>query len=222
MTQTISTPLALKLRRLRYKVLPLTTFCLAVGLTAWLWSRQGSATPAIGEVSIVTLRIVAPSDGRLAQTGAFPRIYDQVTPGQVMASLVPNSLDAADQVVQLVAPAGGSVTAVRRQAGEFVKQGQELFTITRADSPHIITYVRGGTAALPKKDSKVLIRSKHRSATGTVQQVGTSLQPIPEHQLSNPKTPEWGIPVRISLPDAAALPLMPGELVHLSYVAEKG
>jgi len=221
MSESVSTPLSLRLQRLRFNVIPFATFGLAVGLTLWLWARQGAATPSVGEVSTVTHHIVAPRDGRLVQTGTFPRAYDTVTPGQVLASLMPDSLDAADAPIQLTAPASGSITAVRRQAGEFVKQGQELFSITRAESPYIITYVRTGKTTLPKKDAKVLIRSKQRSAMAVVQQVGTSLQPIPEHQLANPRMPEWGIPVRISLPDAATLPLMPGELVNLSYPVEK-
>ena len=43
------------------------------------------------------------------------------------------------------------------------------------------------------------------------------MQPIPEHQLTNSKKPEWGIPVRIAMPDPTLLPLMPGELVVLNF-----
>ena len=46
------------------------------------------------------------------------------------------------------------------------------------------------------------------------------LEQIPEHQLANPKKPEWGIPVRIAMPDASKLPLRPGELVVLNYINE--
>ncbi|HYE20036.1 MAG TPA: HlyD family efflux transporter periplasmic adaptor subunit, partial [Tepidisphaeraceae bacterium] len=172
MPDPIPTPLSLKLNRLKLQLGPALVFVLALGGAAWLWSRQSLGGTVAGEVSSVTLHVTAPRDGRLVETGSYPKLFDPVAPGQVLAVLTPDARNSAEQPINLVAPAGGSVTAIRRRPGEFVKQGQELFTVTRADSPHIISYVRSGSAIVPKKDGKVLVRSKRKTATATVQQVG--------------------------------------------------
>ena len=50
---------------------------------------------------------------------------------------------------------------------------------------------------------------------------GDAFPKIPEHQLVNSKKQEWGIPVRIAMPDAGKLQLRPGELVVLNYWDEE-
>jgi multidrug resistance efflux pump len=116
-------------------------------------------------------------------------------------------------------PVSGKVTEVFRQPEEFVKQGQEIMTITPDTGAYIVSYVRPESAVRPKKDMRVVVRNQTRrkSAVSIVQEVGTQVQPIPEHQLVNSKKPEWGIPVRIAMPDPTLLPLMPGELVVLNF-----
>jgi len=117
------------------------------------------------------------------------------------------------------APVSGKVTEVLRQPEEFVKQGQEIMTITPDTGAYIVSYVRPESAIRPRKDMRVVIRNQTRrkSAVSIVQAVGTQVQPIPEHQLTNSKKPAWGIPVRIAMPDPTLLPLMPGELVVLNF-----
>jgi multidrug resistance efflux pump len=133
-----------------------------------------------------------------------------------------NSLSEQIKNATIQAPVSGKVTAVLRQPDEFVKQGQEILTITPDDGAYIVSYVRPESAIVPKKDMRVLIRNPNRrkSAVSIVQEVGTRIEPIPEHQLTNAKKPEWGIPVRIAMPDRDQLPLMPGELVVLTFQAD--
>jgi multidrug resistance efflux pump len=133
-----------------------------------------------------------------------------------------NHLDVISRQIQnatVQAPVSGKVTEVLRQPDEFVKQGQEIMTITPDTGAYIVSYVRPESAIRPKKDMRVVIRNETRrkSAVSIVQEVGTQVQPIPEHQLTNSKKPEWGIPVRIAMPDPTLLPLMPGELVVLNF-----
>jgi hypothetical protein len=47
------------------------------------------------------------------------------------------------------------------------------------------------------------------------------VEPVPAHQLRDPKVLEWGVPVRITVP--AGLTLKPGELLDVAFspVAEK-
>lgn len=121
------------------------------------------------------------------------------------------------------APTSGTVTAVHRRPNEFVKQGQEMFTITQDSGSYIVSYVRPYGAVVPQKDQKVMLRGQSRkTAVSIVQEVGTKLEPIPGHQLGNTggkrqTAPEWGIPVRIAMPSAEQLPLRPGELVSVLY-----
>ena len=121
------------------------------------------------------------------------------------------------------APASGTVTMVFRQPNEFVKQGQEIFTITQDSGSYIVSYVRPYGAVVPAKDQKVMLRGQSRkTAVSIVQEVGAKLEPIPSHQLGTTggkrqTAPEWGIPVRIAMPSAEQLPLRPGELVSVLY-----
>ena len=130
-------------------------------------------------------------------------------------------IDLTDRIktATVSAPVSGKVTAVSRRPDEFVKQGEEILTITPDAGAYIISYVRPESAIVPKKNQKVVVRNHNRrkSAVTTVQEVGTRVEPIPDHQLVNTKKPEWGIPVRIAMPDAAQFPLMPGELVLLTF-----
>ena len=123
----------------------------------------------------------------------------------------------------VVAPISGTITAVHRYPNEFVKQGQEIFTITQDTGEHIISYVRPGTGVAPKKDMKVLVRNQNskRQAYSIVQEVGSAVQQVPDQQLVNTKRPEWGYPVRIAMPDPTRLPLRPGEVVVLNFESGK-
>jgi multidrug resistance efflux pump len=133
-----------------------------------------------------------------------------------------NQLEEKIASAKIEAPISGTVTAVHRQPNEFVKQGQEIMTITQESGSCILSYVRPGTGVVPKKDMRVLVRNQttKKAAWTIVQEVGTHVEPIPEHQLTNAKRPEWGIPVRIAMPEASKLPLRPGELVVLNFSKE--
>ncbi len=92
-------------------------------------------------------------------------------------------------------------------------------TVTQDGGAYIVSYIRPGSSIIPRKDMKVSVRGQdhHTWATTRVQEVGTRAVPIPEQQLSNAKKPEWGIPVRIEMPEATDLPLRPGEIVLLNF-----
>jgi multidrug resistance efflux pump len=136
-----------------------------------------------------------------------------------------NHLEKQIKESTIEAPVSGTVTEIKHQPNEFVKQGQEIFVITQDSGSYIVSYVRPYGSVVPKKDQKVLLRGQSRkTATSIVQEVGTKLEPIPNHQLGNtsgkkPTAPEWGIPVRIAMPSQELLPLRPGELVSVVFRA---
>ena len=48
-----------------------------------------------------------------------------------------------------------------------------------------------------------------------VDRIGPQVEPIPPHQLRNPKVPEWGLPLRVVVD--GLLEIRPGELVDLVF-----
>lgn len=283
----IPTPLKLKLRRIRYSLVPAVTFVLSASLAGWLWSRHAAVPQGLGEVNVVPARVAAADDGRLIESDNPPRLYERVTKDQIVARLdsghlqkrqeeaqaelerlgqqlekVQKQVEAAEQSKAtsrpdlqalkqqeaalreakrrqeavyldwekrvrdsfLRSPADGTVSSIRRTPGEFVRQGDVILTITPDDGAFIVSYVRPGTRAMPKKDQTVLVGAigpGGRRAVARVQEVGTQVEPVPEHQLVNAKRPEWGIPVRIGLPDPTKLPLRPGELVTVNFRSDE-
>jgi biotin carboxyl carrier protein len=114
------------------------------------------------------------------------------------------------------APYSGTVTAIHARPGQHLRQGREIMTITAEGGTHIVTYVRPGSSIRPQKDMVVDIRTQDRRiARSRVTEVGAQVERVPDHQLSNPRFPEWGVPVRIAMP--TAVDLKPGELVGLIY-----
>jgi len=280
--EPIPTPMKLQMRRVRYQVLPVVIFVIALAATAYLWKDYAGSPHGTGEVAATTVRVAAAHAGRIAAAGdEFPRLYDHVTAGQLLARFEAGALIeqqsqigddlskkqdelAAEQKLldeatkagadkakietlkqqvatlkgvleglrakfnhlnkqiesaNITSPVNGTVTAIHHQPNEFVKQGQEVLTITQDGGSYIVSYVRPGTGIMPKKNTRVTVRGAdgRTAAESIVQEVGTRVELIPEHQLVNSKKQEWGIPVRIAMPDAGKLQLRPGELVVLNY-----
>jgi hypothetical protein len=273
----------LQMRRLRYQVLPVLTFTIALVLTAVLWKNYTGAPHGYGEVNAVMVRIAAPHDGKLAE-GEYPQLFEHVEAKTVIArfdaskliteqtkvqeemtrvqkdledadaavatatkagaekakidelkrqaSLVQAQLDQRRSVFNqleqqikactIEAPISGTITAIQHQPNEFVKQGQDIIIITQDTGSYITSYVRVGAGIVPTKDMEESVRGQdgRHWAMSRVREVGTQVEAVPEHQLVNPKRPEWGIPVKIAMPDPTKLPLRPGELVVLNYVTE--
>jgi len=101
-TQRIPIPWKHKWRRFRYSVMPVLSFVVCVGLTLWLWDRQGQLPNAVGEVEAVRVDVTAGSDGLLAP---LPRgtwtLFDQVEKGEVVARLDDRPVHAQAETVRL-------------------------------------------------------------------------------------------------------------------------
>lgn len=210
----IPTPMTLQFKRVRYQVLPAMIFVVSLGITAYLWKNYAGSTHGTGEVSAIAIHISAPRAGKLVDGPGYPRLYDHVEKGQPIAQ-INGGLRSTD----VKAPISGMVTSIKHRPGEFVKSGQEIMTVTQEGGAYIVSYIRPGSSIIPRKDMKVSVRGQdHRTWAETrVQEVGTRAVPIPEQQLTNAKKPEWGIPVRIEMPEATDLPLRPGEIVLLNF-----
>jgi hypothetical protein len=212
--EPIPTPVQLQLLRIRHQFMPALIFVLALCLTVVLWKNYSGTSNGTGEVSAINVRVFANHDGTLSQDAPFPHLYDRVNKGQPLGRL------EGLQPVELLAPVTGTITAVHHQPGEFVSQGHEILTITEDTGAYIVSYIRPGSPIVPKKNMTLAVRGRdHRGwAECRIQEVGTRVVPIPEHQLANAKTPEWGIPIRIEMPSPGSLFLRPGELVLLNFM----
>lgn len=122
------------------------------------------------------------------------------------------------EALKIRAPIAGTITAVYQSPGQNVQAGTPIMTIAAADSRYIVSYVRQETRIRPVvgMDVDVSVRSLPRLTAGaTVEEVGPQVELIALHQLRDPNVPEWGLPVRISVP--SELGLRPGELVDVTF-----
>ena len=91
----IRTPLSQHWRRVRYQLVPVVSFCLAVGTVFWLWGQQSGRAFAVGEVEATRIDLTAPDNGMLVSAGG-PRweLFQSVRKGQLVARLDDRQLKA--------------------------------------------------------------------------------------------------------------------------------
>ena len=124
------------------------------------------------------------------------------------------------QVKHLVirAPFTGVITAIFKHPGQVVAAGDPVVSLESEQGQYIVSYLRNANLP-PKEGAPVFVKMRALGAKKIVTQivrVGPQVVAVPPQHLSNPATPEWGTPVRISLPtDLAA---RPGELINLTLI----
>lgn len=116
------------------------------------------------------------------------------------------------------APITGTITAVHCYPGQRVRAGDPIVTIASQQGRYIVSYVPEERSAQAKIGMGVEVRARSAGSQpreSVVERVGPQFEPIPIHQLRNPQVPEWGLPVRVVLPDG--LRVLPGELVDIRF-----
>ena len=63
-------------------------------------------------------------------------------------------------------------------------------------------------------------RNSQQVAVADIEHVGPQVELVPPQLLRDQKLMEWGLPVRIRIPES--LPLRPGEVVDLKFVLTPG
>jgi hypothetical protein len=94
-------------------------------------------------------------------------------------------------------------------------------TVAPARGDHVMSYIPESRPLEPKVASFVNVKVRTRPpkiVRARVAKVGPRIQLIPEHQRRDPRVPEWGLPVKIDLPDTPAL--RPGQLVDVFFKDE--
>jgi len=127
-------------------------------------------------------------------------------------------LELQAQSLAIRAPVSGTILEIYRRPGQPVQPGELIMTLAIDQSQHVISYLREQHAVRPTKGMRVSVRTRsmpRKTVKGQVEQVGPQVAEVPPHHLRDPNVPEWGLPVRIAVPDLSALP--PGELVDVSF-----
>lgn len=129
-----------------------------------------------------------------------------------------NAMRFAARPIQLVAPADGVVSSIGFRAGETVRAGESIATITSTNSSYIVGYIRQPISRMPQVNDTIQVRTRtvpRAVAAAKVLKVGGV------YSFMNPAmiTPdnnrhEKAIAFMVSIPSGVAL--HPGEFVDLS------
>jgi len=116
--------------------------------------------------------------------------------------------------------ATGRIVEIYRRPGQAVRAGEPIMRIANPESMYIVSYVRQPNRVIIEPNTIVgvqvrSVRAKVRNAKTTIDRIGPQIEAVPARQLRDPVKPEWGLPVRIKVPQE--LKLTPGELVDITY-----
>ena len=130
-------------------------------------------------------------------------------------------IEAGIDEMTVRAPADGTITAIFKRPGQAVVAGEPVLTIASNEAEYVVSYVRQGRNTVqPLPAAKVNLRLRRLPVTtedSKVVEVGPHVELIPQHQLRDPKILEWGVPVKIHLPDNLRHRVRPGELLDVQF-----
>ena len=122
------------------------------------------------------------------------------------------------RLLTIQAPVSGTIVAINRRAGQAVRMGDVIMTIAAGESRYVMSYIRQHQRIRPEVGMAVEVRGRsnpRQPVSAWVDRVGSQVEPVPPHLLLDPKVPEWGLPVRIAIPEDPKL--QAGELVDVSF-----
>jgi len=116
------------------------------------------------------------------------------------------------------APISGTICGVHCWPGQVVQAGDPVVTLAAQQGRYIVSYLRQAQRLDPQIGMAVSLRPRGLNRAplmATVERVGPQVEPVPLHQCRDPKIPEWGLPVRISLPQDFLG--RPGDLLDITF-----
>ena len=127
------------------------------------------------------------------------------------------------EALEIRSPIAGMISEFYCRPGQQIRQGDPILQIAAETGEHIVVYIRPQQGIRPEVgmpvDVKVRTPGGPRGAAEIVC-VGPQYEPLPIHQLRDPRVQEWGLPVLISLPDFLKSPdglkARPGEPVEVT------
>jgi multidrug resistance efflux pump len=123
--------------------------------------------------------------------------------------------------LQLRSPLTGTVTHVHLRPGQAVQPGEAILEVSAKKSAAIVAYLRQDQQQInPTMGMAVQVYLNRRpvqTVLGHVDTVGGQIESVPNRQLRDQRVPEWGLPVRVAVPQNVEL--RPGEVVTLDFRA---
>jgi multidrug resistance efflux pump len=130
-------------------------------------------------------------------------------------------LDLVLTNLDITAPVSGTVFKIYLRPGQIARQGDLIMEINADGAEYVTSYLREEQQYIkPAKGMTVEVRPRNdprRVVQATVDTVGATVEAVPPRQLRDQKIPEWGLPVRLTIP--ANSNLVPGEMVNLAFQA---
>jgi len=123
-----------------------------------------------------------------------------------------------ESMLVLRSPQDGVVCELLRGAGETIRAGETILTVTTSRPTEVVAYATeeqvGGlhTNMVVRVSSTIRGHSKSRVAT-RILAIGPAIRRLPARMWRSPSIPEWGWPVRIALP--SELGIRSGERVWI-------
>ena len=128
-------------------------------------------------------------------------------------------LDLVLSSLDITAPVSGTVFKVYLRPGQLARAGDIIMEINADGVNYVVGYLREEQQYIrPRPKMTVDVRPRNdprRMVQGTVDTVGATVEPIPSRQLRDQRVPEWGLPVRLTIPNDSNL--RPGEMVNLAF-----
>ena len=115
-------------------------------------------------------------------------------------------------------PIRGMICAIHHWPNENVPAGEPIVTVASDRSRYLVSFVRQEQHIEPKEGMAVDVRKRAVVSPPmhtVVERVGPQIEPIPQHLCRDPKIPEWGLPIRITLPEKFSG--RPGELFEITF-----
>jgi multidrug resistance efflux pump len=170
--------------------------------------QQGDAEERLGAYPKVAPFLAADLDKELAPIAAAADVQSKRI----------RAMEIEISRLAIYAPIRGMITAIHHWPGENVRAGDAIVTLADTQGRYIVGYLRQEQHVVPEVGMAVDVRMRAvvaRPVPSKVECIGPQIEPIPPHMCRDPKIPEWGLPVRVRLPEQFTG--RPGELFELTF-----
>jgi multidrug resistance efflux pump len=127
-------------------------------------------------------------------------------------------LETQIELLTIRSPLRGMICAIHHWPNESVPAGEPIVTIASDQGRYLVSFVRQEQHINLEEGMTVDVRKRAILTTAVesvVERVGPQIELVPQHLCRDPKIPEWGLPVRITLPDNFSG--RPGELFEIMF-----
>ena len=121
-------------------------------------------------------------------------------------------------------PVAGVISAIHKRPGEAIVEGEPVMTVVNDSAEYVVGYWRENHSQRPSETMVVSVRLRQPDSVeyqANIEEIGPQYGQVPLHQQKDPSRPEYGIPVKVRIPDELQGMVRPGELVHLIYRGER-